>query len=308
MSQIVELRGESSLRHYDITAVCLLSNRMMHGWKIGKYIGSGGFGDVYEVCKDQCDRVIKIVQFDENFTQEAFQQEIETLLVINAFEHEQSMKHKGVFTSGTRTKPRCPLAPRVYGHWICQGVPVHFHQPIYTEATIKKTVGFILLERWDMTLGSAMDQGYYPTDYQINKLVKKLTLLNIDTAIHNLDLKPNNFLVKIIDRQIADITVGDWGFIEKEMVTPEELRQTISSVIFGHRPLPRRTFQRPIGPPPTFPPPAFPRYSHPVPLQAPPPFPQHTPPPFPRHAPPAFPPTVFHLAPPKVPPPSPPPH
>lgn len=186
-------------RMYSDLARCLTDDHL-RGWEVMSYIGSGVFGDVFDVCRDgRCVLAVKLIPFRGESGPQLFAEEVSNL----------------------RDAYRYDVGPEVFGSWICEGVQVS----ILRRSPIPTDVGFILVERWEGDLRGVPLEAI-PEECKEN-LVRSLIQLYHRTGMVNTDLKSDNILYRTDSGgRISKLVVGDWGNVlrnpsEQEYSHPE---------------------------------------------------------------------------------------
>lgn len=127
--------------------------------KIMDHIGKGTFGSVYQVCRDkECDYVMKLIMIEVGDTE-----------TIEYTSKENFMKEIDVTTKASDYG----ISPKAYSWWIC---------PVYSKQYREEVQGgFIVMDKWDMTLRDFIrnyKEQYYKQRNDIMKLyeskVKKM--------------------------------------------------------------------------------------------------------------------------------------
>lgn len=203
------------------------------GWDIDRVLGSGVNGDVYVACSKggDCSKVLKMLM----------------LGYVNLKDHRKRMGERdaGAFEFCQYTVDRqvdfwleadtmrmahsMGAGPAVYDAWTC--VVDDISRP---SDPVQANMGFILAERWDMTLKEAKEKGYSLPQELVSRLSERLWKIHQSKGIINTDgLRAANIFVRVSSNghssnsQVTDMIVGDWGSTDPKDIDIEGQPKTL---------------------------------------------------------------------------------
>ena len=159
----------------------------LKGWEIKQLLGKGGYGEVYNVCKeskghvikDDCDYAVKVSVIEDKIDE-------------NRFLHEVDI---------TKRMSNAGISPKLYEYQVCEVKGVFY--------------GIVVVEKYDMTLTKYLQRNLLTNkDYAA---IKALVDTMHRSGIAHLDLKHDNVMMKRKPKTFALIDYGFAVFVGKEV-------------------------------------------------------------------------------------------
>jgi serine/threonine protein kinase len=174
-----------------------------HGVRLGRVLGKGHYGTVYEGCEgDKCSKkVVKLSSLEDERKRAVFDQEVKTL---------------------TRLQSPPRIVPELFASGICRNT-----EPFKSEQGVH---GVIIEERFDGDLSQWSRDKFYDNfrRHYDNKLrlfgkIYELLLLLHEAKLVNLDVKPDNILYRRLQdpTSVPHLVLGDTGFVSHSQPTSE---------------------------------------------------------------------------------------
>ena len=182
-------------------------------------VGSGAYGSVYNVCdrNNNCDKVVKVIQLYPN----TYSMQLKYLSEsqINEFGDpmDDVVKLFNFEIEVTKLVSEIGISPKYYDSFICSDIN------IYNEQDYLVTLGFIILDKWDMTVENYLritNKSHLPIEI-LQKLEDKIHLMHKNGISHG-DLHGGNIVLKIkqfkqengdIELVPIDIAIIDFGSV-----------------------------------------------------------------------------------------------
>ena len=212
LQELIKLeRGES---FWYVPEKCINNNR------IGDIIGKGKWGNVYDFCDDEigkCENIVKIVSLAPQMNQELIQAKYLYLdheitanryndLIENA-KLDQRVNHFKQEVTISRIASDLGVGPQVFDWFICDDV---LQEP---EGGQLISLGFIIMEKLDISLNQWLDDNELPTD-MIELLYQKVEKMHQAGITHG-DLHLDNIMLRLDqNNQPIDIFLIDFGYAQ----------------------------------------------------------------------------------------------
>ena len=209
--------------------------------KIEKRLGQGAFGSIHDLCDSvHCDKVVKIVPLSaENnalpimddyiagqIDIRGYYKRMDAISYRPADNYLEIKEHFETEVAITKIAAQLGVSPRLHDAFICSNNIFYPVGQIYY-------LGFILLDKWDLTLQDYLTRNRYIPAHLVNKLIALLEQLH-SAGIYHGDLGFQNIVLRLAQNVPIDVAIIDYGlsnFInstETEQFARNEMAQLIS--------------------------------------------------------------------------------